>query len=51
MNQNINRFFAIAMAGTIIFTGSSLTGLTAQAKESEQGTDRCRCGSIVYRSN
>ena len=25
MNQNINRFFAIAMAGTLIFTGSSLT--------------------------
>ena len=48
MNQNINRFFAIAMAGTIIFTGSNLTGLTAQAKE---GTDRCRCGSIIYRGN
>lgn len=36
MNQNINRFFAIAMAGTIIFTGSSLTGLTAQAKEANK---------------
>lgn len=36
MNQNINRFFAIAMAGTIIFTGSNLTGLTAQAKEANK---------------
>ena len=36
MNQNINRFFAIAMAGTLIFTGSSLTGLTAQAKENHK---------------
>ena len=36
MNQNINRFFAIAMAGTIIFTGSNLTGLTAQAKENHK---------------
>ena len=36
MNQNINRFFAIAMAGTLIFTGSSLTGLTAQAKEANK---------------
>ena len=34
MNQNINRFFAIA--GTIIFTGSNLTGLTAQAKEANK---------------
>ena len=36
MNQNINRIFAIAMAGTIIFTGSNLTGLTAQAKEANK---------------
>lgn len=36
MNQNINRFFAIAMAGTLIFTGSNLTGLTAQAKEANK---------------
>lgn len=36
MNQNINRFFAIAMAGTIIFTESNLTGLTAQAKEANK---------------
>ena len=36
MNQNINRFLAIAMAGTLIFTGSSLTGLTAQAKEANK---------------
>ena len=36
MNQNINRFFAIAMAGTIIFTGSNLTGLTAHAKEANK---------------
>lgn len=36
MNQNINQFFAIAMAGTIIFTGSNLTGLTAQAKEANK---------------
>ena len=36
MNQNINRFFAIAMAGTIIFTGINLTGLTAQAKEANK---------------
>lgn len=36
MNHNINRFFAIAMAGTIIFTGSNLTGLTAQAKEANK---------------
>lgn len=36
MNQNINRFFAIAMAGTLIFTGSSLTDLTAQAKENHK---------------
>ena len=36
MNQNINRFFAIAMAGTIIFTGSNLTVLTAQAKEANK---------------
>ena len=36
MNRNINRFFAIAMAGTLIFTGSSLTGLTAQAKEANK---------------
>ena len=36
MNQNINRFFAIAMAGTIIFTGNNLTGLTAQAKEANK---------------
>ena len=36
MNQNINRFFAIAMAGTIIFTGSNLTGLTEQAKEANK---------------
>lgn len=36
MNQNINWFFAIAMAGTIIFTGSNLTGLTAQAKEANK---------------
>lgn len=36
MNQNINRFFAIAMAGTIIFIGSNLTGLTAQAKEANK---------------
>lgn len=36
MNQNINRFFAIAMAGTIIFTGSNLTGLTARAKEANK---------------
>ena len=36
MNRNINRFFAIAMAGTIIFTGSNLTGLTAQAKEANK---------------
>ena len=36
MNQNINRFSAIAMAGTMIFTGSNLTGLTAQAKEANK---------------
>ena len=36
MNQNINRFFCNRVAGTIIFTGSNLTGLTAQAKEANK---------------
>lgn len=46
MNQNINRFFAIAMAGTIIFTGSNLTGLTAQAKEANKGQTVAGAGAL-----
>ena len=46
MNQNINRFFAIAMAGTIIFTGSNLTGLTAQAKEANKVQTVAGAGSL-----
>ena len=51
MNQNINRFFAIAMARTLIFTGSSLTGLTAQAKENHKVQTVAGSRSIIYRGN
>ena len=46
MNQNINRFFAIAMAGTIIFTGSNLTGLTAQDKEANKVQNVAGAGAL-----
>ena len=46
MNRNINRFFAIAMAGTLIFTGSSLTGLTAQAKEANKVQTDAGAGAL-----